>query len=388
MPEDVYETGDLPESDQPVLVKENFESEHIDSISLRPLAAYEAFKGKSLDSAVADFSDSIAIRRRRGYESGRTLIELVNDQSEPETLAQQYNRLNCEIAELSEKLAKLQATSEEDGRTSDSLDAITVDQANNLQNQLKQLQTVQILGTSAALLADRKTDHVAMVSQAIQSLKEVAPSHIQQSTAAESAPKKVTLDIYAPLDCAQSSFTAKAAILESRLASLEKLVGSDSEKQKAIGTEVAGGSITDVVDALKSKVSLLDNSQLDVLEARLSALTEKLTFLADKKQSVHAAEAEKIDHLYKLVTKWDAVCDSLPSIADRLQSLQRLHEQAVQFSQYLTYLDAVQQRLARTLDSNAAILQQVKEAFDVNSEQIINNVAAFQRRLAALEKHE
>ncbi|KHJ49426.1 hypothetical protein D918_00552 [Trichuris suis] len=135
MPEDVYETGDLPESDQPVFLKENFESEHIDSVSLKPLAAYETFKGKSLDTAVtgtilcvqllcvvifvpARFfrfnchspSSRIRVRphlNRTGKSSSLLYEKNVGDRSEPETLTQQYNRLNCEITELSQKLAAL-----------------------------------------------------------------------------------------------------------------------------------------------------------------------------------------------------------------------------------------------------------------------------------------
>ncbi|KHJ49425.1 hypothetical protein D918_00551 [Trichuris suis] len=222
------------------------------------------------------------------------------------------------------------AASKEESKATESLDNITVDQANSLQNQLKQLQAEQILGTPAALFADRKADHIGMVSQAIQNLKEVCSTkrpQTKQQPATDSAQRKMTLDVYAAPDGAQSHLTAKAALLESRLSNLEKLVGSDKEKQAStlsilmLCRRSSEPTLPEDPSRLRTKVALLDNSQLDVLEARLNALAEKLAFIADKKQSINAAEMEK-----------------------------------------------------------------VKEAFDGNSEQIINNVSAFQKRLAALEE--
>ncbi len=58
-----------------------------------------------MDDEIADFSDSLVKRRRKGYGGGAYVLELIGtDFGQPETPEQKFNRLHLEINELSEQL--------------------------------------------------------------------------------------------------------------------------------------------------------------------------------------------------------------------------------------------------------------------------------------------
>lgn len=62
---DVYETGDLPEADQPDPTEEE-ENECIEQLHLSVKDSFNKFKGRFLTGAV-DFSDRLSRKSRIGY---------------------------------------------------------------------------------------------------------------------------------------------------------------------------------------------------------------------------------------------------------------------------------------------------------------------------------
>jgi hypothetical protein len=131
-------------------------------------------------------------------------------------------------------------------------------------------------------------------------------------------------------------------VLEARLKRIETAIGGD--ELSAIGGNT---SIVETVDQLQSRVALLDSTQLDGLDARLTALLQKLSQVrinigclifsqfqvAEKKKEKLSDDSEKrIAELFELMTKYESVCASLPAIVDRLRSLQKLHDQGKSMS--------------------------------------------------------
>lgn len=108
---DVYETKDLPESDQ----TSDFHEEEIESIERIHISASEAFnkfKGKSLEGGKVDFSGRISKHLRTGYDVRSGDWELVGD-GEKETVLQKYQRLQCEMKELFEEVNQIKSQKKE-----------------------------------------------------------------------------------------------------------------------------------------------------------------------------------------------------------------------------------------------------------------------------------
>lgn len=109
---DIYETNDLPESDQTSDFYEE-ESEVIESIQINPNEAFNKFKGKYLSASKVDFSGRISKNIRTGYDSRSGDWELV-EQGVKETPLQKYQRLQCEMKELLEEVNEIEKQKDED----------------------------------------------------------------------------------------------------------------------------------------------------------------------------------------------------------------------------------------------------------------------------------
>ena len=77
---------------------------------------------------------------------------------------------------------------------------------------------------------------------------------------------------------------------------------------------------------------------------------------------------------------------ALPDVVDRLDSLQALHEQALQFSKTLVQLDSLQQKLESNLSTNQKTLEETKTKFSENLGTIQKNFDTIDQRLTKLKK--
>jgi dynactin-2 len=114
------------------------------------------------------------------------------------------------------------------------------------------------------------------------------------------------------------------------------------------------------VENLESKVNLVDQSSLDLIESKISWILQRAQQLTEKKVLIEENEKiNKINELFQITSKWKDALDNLPNVVSRLASLNDLHQQAFQFSSALTRIDGEQQALKQTLDSNNGILKHV-----------------------------
>ena len=122
-------------------------------------------------------------------------------------------------------------------------------------------------------------------------------------------------------------------------------------------------------------------------EGRLAALLQKLNTVSEKKTALEEAEKNnKIAELYDMVTSNQPMAASLPDIVDRLESLQALHDQALNFNRTLVELDSYQQKLESNLSGNQKALEDTKEKFTENIQTIQKNFELMDQRLSKLKK--
>ena len=94
---------------------------------------------------------------------------------------------------------------------------------------------------------------------------------------------------------------------------------------------------------------------------------------------------EKVNELYELIKKWDSCADALPTIVDRLYTLQELHQQAMEFSSSLKSLEVAQSELTTSMGSHEQLLKDIQKNFSDNVDVIKNNVENLEKRIGALK---
>ncbi|KAH9632930.1 hypothetical protein HF086_002752 [Spodoptera exigua] len=129
---DVYETGDLPEADQPDPTEEE-ENECIEQLHLSVKDSFNKFKGRFLTGAV-DFSDRLSRKSRIGYRAGEWELAA---EGEPETILERYNRLRCEFSELLEQVTEQQNKATESEKDEYTKLAVQINSTKKLLEELK-----------------------------------------------------------------------------------------------------------------------------------------------------------------------------------------------------------------------------------------------------------
>nr|KAG5709365.1 hypothetical protein BaRGS_029214 [Batillaria attramentaria] len=330
---DVYETSDLPEDDQTLAkAPEELDSESVERIAIDTKAAFSSFKGKGVATAgVVDFSDSVGKQRKAGYYTDKTEYEL-GDGSAPETPMQKFQRLQHEIRELTEEVNKIKETVKDEA-SAEKLSPVNLgQQLQYLQHQLTDLHLEKLLGPEASI--DLSDPQGALRQRLLQQLSAYTPASAGKEKAAKPAGTQgatgdyVTYELYYRPEQAQFGKNARMANLEERLERLENAIGQSFDKVGVLTADTENKSLLGAVAALNGKLSLLDQPNVDAVEARLQSVMHKLSQIADKKSAQENPERNnKIAELYELMKKWEAVGDSLPQVVDRMVALNELHEQ-------------------------------------------------------------
>lgn len=89
--------------------------------------------------------------------------------------------------------------------------------------------------------------------------------------------------------------TTRMAELESRLHNLERVLGTSNEKLTRLASATSKDTLLETAQHLSATASLLDSSQLDHIEGRLSCLQQKLDAITEKKAELaHDEEKDKM----------------------------------------------------------------------------------------------
>lgn len=390
---DVFETSDLPEDDQALQKEpEELSSESVEKIGIDTQAALGKFKGKGLIATGLDFSDTISANRRTGYDSTRTEYEMLEEGGKIENPQQKFQRLQHEIRELAEEVHRIQENVKGES-TSEKMSPVGLSkQLEYLQHQLNDLHLEKLLGPDASV--DLSDPQGALQKRLLTQLDSYQPKDVKAKTptkqgapATSGGDNCVNYELYYRPEQAQFSKNARMARLEERLERLEAAIGQNQDKLGVLTADTDNKSLVGAVAILNSKLTLLDQANLDAVEARLHNVLHKLTQISEKKGATEDTEKQnKVAELYDLVKKWNSVSDSVPQVVDRLTGLKELHEQALQFSQALGYLDTAQQEITNSLQTHGDMLKQLQEMFKQNTEVVKNNCASIDARVKALNK--
>jgi len=400
---DVFETSDLPESDQPdpastsngqqQPVEVAAAADQIETLKVDVKDVYGKFKDKRVDASKVDFSDKVGLSTRAGYEG---VVEMqINLDRANETLDMRFKRLQLEMQELSEDLNRVEKAAGDDSKAEQISPALLQQNVAGLQSQLHSLQLQKNIGGKLINLTDPSGNLETKLMSQIQQIK--AASRKEGKGAVPAHSSNPIYEIYAqPSGEAEDSRNARVATLEQRIARLESTLGNNPEKLAMLKAENRAEGLLEAVEELQTKINLLNPKVVDLVDGRLGALQLRLQQIGEKKATNAAAAgqqqqlteetAKRIEEIHGQVEKWESVCANLPNIADRMATLNDLHNRAVTFSQTLQQLEAMQKTISGNLTTQSSLVATVEATLAENLETIGKNCKALDERIVKLKK--
>jgi len=171
-----------------------------------------------------------------------------------------------------------------------------------------------------------------------------------------------------------------------RVAQVEELVGDPRAGTTGGGAAPpTSAPLASLVGELRDKVALLDGPRLEALLQKMKALTPQLETAAKGAERA-AGQDKKINEIYDMMGKWDAVATQLPALVSRLVALRALHEDGARFQASLAGIDREQQAITALLRDNSELLTTLDASFKGNLATIQANVQMLDERFAAVQQ--
>lgn len=302
---DVYETPDVPEEESSDFYEEP-ENEYIERLHISPKDAYNKFKGKYLTGYV-DFSDRISRRLRTGYDARCGIYEYGTDDDEKETPVQKSQRLQLEMEELMQELNNLnmdKAISKEDKECYEAIGNVV----GNAKKVLSGLRLEQVLG-SEATAATADTEMKKLLNQI---------DEYKKNSSSVKIPVKSSTELVT---------TSRIAELENKLHEIESVIGAQPEKLQRLSMALHSNTLLDAVQKVSTVAALLQPTQLDVIETRISNLANKMDAIAATSNNISkdASVDKKTFELYEMAKRAEPIAQLLPNMLQRMQALENLH---------------------------------------------------------------
>lgn len=371
-----FESNPDDETPEAVPATERKKNEDVIEEEFKPSLAFEKFAGKVYDTTASDFSDS-SIRKissRRGdYNTLR------QNKQKMETPMERYNRLKSEMQEFQEELAAIatQADAKNDA-VGDVSKAVSAD-LSKLEGELGTVLQDKRLAPFLEHSFPISQSDIVQKSVASQLLSELSKAATKTKPGPPGSSDGVTYELYYN---PSANNKLDLAALDRRLATLESTVG---------GTEAAPGfpDIQTGLLHLQRKLELLDQQKLDAAYRRIKSLVAELELFEQQKAATSGkptGQEQKIDELYKLMSRWDKSSEQLPLVVSRLQSLKDLHEESANAVARVQALEKQNAAIDSLLRNDQAALSQVSKSLATNVGVMAGNVKALETRFDELAK--
>ena len=259
----------------------------------------------------------------------------IQDKSAKENLVQKYTRLRCEVIEFSEELNRL---AQEEGK----------DNLTGLHKQVIQLQE-----QLANCLVDQDPAATPAVQQQelLENLRQRI-TDISKGSKDGGARSSGSYDLYLQLE--QSNASESLALMDQRLARLEKLVGpAQLAKRRVLSVGTDNLALVDALEFLDSRKYTLAPEHLSHVEGRLAALALKLNSLKEQKDKVDAAKtATEVSLLFASLENRAGVVTVLPEMIERLEDLKELHQASSGWNSRISDISSDQEKTETLLAEN------------------------------------
>eukprot|EP00668_Euglena_longa_P029376 GGOE01036724.1.p1 GENE.GGOE01036724.1~~GGOE01036724.1.p1 ORF type:complete len:313 (-),score=84.37 GGOE01036724.1:102-1040(-) len=168
--------------------------------------------------------------------------------------------------------------------------------------------------------------------------------------------------------------------LDKRLATIEKAVGVDSQKQFA--------PLQETVSKLEASMKLLDPAALEELNRKVKQLERDMDKVIAKKQPYAdlsgLEQRKRMEDMYDALQRCDMTAPQVPVVLNRLLSLKRLHDDADALRQALTTATEAEASIAALLTEGTALLRDVEVGMQENVVAMERNMTRLDARIAQL----
>uniref|UniRef100_A0A023F9R4 Putative dynamitin n=2 Tax=Triatoma infestans TaxID=30076 RepID=A0A023F9R4_TRIIF len=381
---DVYETSDLPEVDQ---LRESLEEESdaVEQLNISVPDAFSKFKGHVLSSENVDFSDRLGRHKRTGYGLCSGEWELVAA-GEKETPLHKYQRLKCELKELMEEISSLK-----EDESKELPNFVIVSHLETMNRQLEELRLDKSLGTELVTnLADPQGAQIKKMLCELDKIGGIESESDQgsqgQAMSEQGQSGEVRYQVSSRPRQAQLLQSARLSDLESRVARLNSVISSSPDSLRRLCGD-GDKSLTERSRWIAGKVALLEVSQLEAIDARMTSLLAKLDQLSERSSSLQDQERDnKISELYDLARTMEDMSQVLPRALDRMIALETLHIQGTGFVKSLAQLEATQQALNNSCETTKEALRAVEQNFAASVKAIKANLEQVDARIKVLSE--
>lgn len=121
------------------------------------------------------------------------------------------------------------------------------------------------------------------------------------------------------------AYSTRIAELEHKLHKIEQTVGMKPEKLSRLNSSMDTKNLLEAVQQLSTRSALLQPSQLDVIEQRLTNLATKMDQFKEKSGGNEREREQKITELYELAKSTEPITKVLPDMLERMKTLEALH---------------------------------------------------------------
>ncbi|CAH1736085.1 unnamed protein product [Aphis gossypii] len=375
---DVYETFELPEDDQQLDYAEE-DNEDIERVKLAPTEAYKHFKDKVVNSENIDFSDKLGRSLKTGYNSNQ-LWELAA-QGEKETPLQKYYRLKLETEELVQEINSLQ----ENKNDLDEQSCTNI--GSQVQDVMLKLSTLNIeksFGQQLGKLGTSEIDNLQKYVETITELLNKRPGSSDKSqVTTENVSEALNFQALIRPNRAQLDQVSQISRLEERLRKLEATIGTGALTLKRLGVCESGGLI-EAVRLLLGQLSVLNSTQLDAVDTRVSNLLPKLEQTAAKLDSQDPEKDKKINELYEIILKATQESHLLPEVLQRMVALESLHQKVGKLVMTISNLSAQHTENAQNIEKNEEFLKTIESHINQNMIKMNSNLKSLCTRVEAV----
>lgn len=272
-----------------------------------------------------------------------------------ETIVQRYVRLTCEVAELEEELDSMAESQQESGE----MTGLNL-QVTGLRKQLENCQLEEQSGQQA----------VEQLTKDIQG--------IRSGGKVDKEDDKGVYQLY--LNQTERP-SVDLAMVDSRLAELEAIVGLDASTERKVLSAVTDcQSLSTAVDSLDSRRGFLKQQHIDHVEGRLAALNYKMNAIAEQKAAVgHASKEDKINKLLSMIESQASLASVLPDLVSRLETVEGL---ATSAGGWREVLDTTHKRQVNTENT----IEQTKKQLEESKNHLEGSLANVAEKFADLQK--
>lgn len=286
---------------------------------------------------------------------------------EKETMIQKFTRLRCEVTEFYEDLNSMAES--ETGNL-----AGLHKQVSQLQEQLE-VCAVDQDGAPPATLSNQK-DLLENLRRQIESIsvssEDAGPSN--------SASYELFLPVSEPVT------PELLSRLDQRLAKLEKVVGPDPLiRQKVLSAGTDSLPLSEAVQVLENRKHTLRTEHLSHIEGRIASLGTKLNALKDQKEKVDSARTStEVSKLYDALESRQGVVTVLPEVYERLQDLQNLHKNSLDWNSRCSETSSDQEKTETMLAENRSRIARTQNLLSEGLQGVTEKLEKLQASLQTL----